>query len=387
MEILGLADDLTGALEVGAKFAGRGLAALVTTELSLDARGMNDTIQVLVIDTESRHLEPAEAAERVYRLARAGQEQGIGFIYKKTDSTLRGNIGSELGALLGAYPDSRVIYVPAYPQMGRTVRQGHLYVDGVLVSETAFARDRLNPIAHSYIPDLLAGQCEVPVRRVDVEALRAVNTPAIYVCDGETEHDVRAAARILMESEGHLLAAGPAALAERIAELVGWPRGETAAWPAIENCLVINGSLHEVSTQQVRHAEANGWRSVDAEAAAAAISTSHWVILKRNSVSAEAGPDAAAREGEMVRGILEQAELDGLIIFGGDTAYGVVKAMGRPPVYPMGEVVPGVPLSRIDRKMIGQRERDLYLITKAGGFGSLDILCLLRKLLSQGQEE
>jgi len=374
MEILGLADDLTGALEVGAKFAGRGLTALVTTELSLDARGMNDTIQVLVIDTESRHLEPAEAAERIYRLARAGREQGIGFIYKKTDSTLRGNIGGELGALLKTYPDSRVIYVPAYPQMGRTVRRGHLYVDGVLVSETAFARDKLNPIAHSYIPDLLAGQCEVPVRRVDVDALRAVRTTAIYVCDGETEDDVRAAARILMESEGHLLASGPAALAERIAELVGWPRGEPATWPAIENCLVINGSLHELSGQQVRYAEAKGWRSVDAQAAAAAIFESHWIIL-------------AAHGGEMVRGILEQAELDGLIIFGGDTAYGVVKAMGRPPVYPIGEVVPGVPLSRIDRETIGQRKRDLYLITKAGGFGSLDILCLLRKLLSQGQEE
>jgi uncharacterized protein YgbK (DUF1537 family) len=177
-----------------------------------------------------------------------------------------------------------------------------------------------------------------------------------------------------MESEGHLLASGPAALAERIAELVGWPRGEPATWPAIENCLVINGSLHELSGQQVRYAEAKGWRSVDAQAAAAAIFESHWIIL-------------AAHGGEMVRGILEQAELDGLIIFGGDTAYGVVKAMGRPPVYPIGEVVPGVPLSRIDRETIGQRKRDLYLITKAGGFGSLDILCLLRKLLSQGQEE
>jgi uncharacterized protein YgbK (DUF1537 family) len=344
--ILVLADDLTGALETGAKFAGNGVAALVTTELSLTPAGMDPTIQVLVIDMESRHLPPAEAALRVNALARAGRERGVRFIYKKTDSTLRGNIASELGALLEGCPGWRLVYGPAYPQMGRTVRQGCLYVNGVPVSETEFARDPLSPVRQSSIPHLLAGLAE-----------------AVEVLDGETDADVKAAARNLLESGDHFLAAGPAALAERLAELGPWPRRRPAPWPVIKNCLVINGSLHELSARQVQHAEVQGWPLVEPGAAAGL----GWAILK---------VPVAARTGETVRDILKQVTLDALVVFGGDTAYGVLTALGGPPVYPLGEIVPGVPMSRA---------RDLYLITKAGGFGSVDILAALRDRLSGSQ--
>ena len=350
-QVLVLADDLTGALETGAKFAGHGIAALVTTELSLTPVGMNEAIQVLVIDTESRHLAPAEAAARVHTLACAARDWGVRFIYKKTDSTLRGNIASELGALLEAYPGLRLVYVPAYPQMGRTVRQGCLYVNGVPVSETEFARDPLNPIRESSVPHLFAGLVE-----------------SIEVVDGEADADVKAAARSLLESGDRFLAAGPAALAEHLAALGPWPRQQSAPWPAIHNALVINGSRHELSARQVRYAEGQGWPLVEP----GAVATSGWAILKPG----EAGPDVAARTGKMVRDMLKQVTLDALVVFGGDTAYGILSALAGPPLYPLGEVVPGVPLSRM---------RDLHLITKAGGFGSLDILSLLRDRLSRSQ--
>ena len=354
-QVLVLADDLTGALETGAKFAGLGIAAVVTTELSLTPDGINEAIQVLVIDTESRHLPSAEAAAIVYTLARAGRDRGVRFIYKKTDSTLRGNIASELGALLEAYPGSRLVYAPAYPQMGRTVRQGCLYVNGVPVSETEYARDPLNPVRESYIPHLFAGPAH-----------------SVEVVDGETDADVQAAARVLLESGDHFLAAGPAALAEHIAELGPWPRRRPAPWPAIKSCLVINGSRHELSARQVRHAAAQGWPLVAPEAVAA----SGWAILKPGAVTSQPGPEVAARTGQTVRDMLKQVTLEALVVFGGDTACGILSALGRPPVFPLGEVAPGVPLSRL---------LDLHLITKAGGFGSLDILSVLRDLLSGSQ--
>lgn len=344
--ILVLADDLTGALEVGAKFAGQGVAALVTTELSMTPAGMNPAVQILVIDTESRHLPPAEAARKVFTLARAGRDRGVRFIYKKTDSTLRGNIASELGALLEACPGWRLVYAPAYPQMGRTVKHGRLYVNGVPVSETEFARDPLSPVRESYIPHLFPGLAG-----------------AVEVLDGETDGDVKAAAQSLLESGDHILAAGPAALAERLAELGPWPRQQPAPWPVVKSCLVINGSRHELSARQVQYAEAQGWPVFEP----GAVAVSGWAILRVR---------AAARTGEAVRDILKQVTLDALLVFGGDTVYGVLSALGRPPVHPLGEVAPGVPLSRA---------RDLYLITKAGGFGSVDILSVLRDRLSRSQ--
>ena len=61
-------------------------------------------------------------------------------IYKKTDSTLRGNIAAELRALADLFPTWRIGYAPAYPALGRTVKNGVLYVDDVPVSETAVRR-------------------------------------------------------------------------------------------------------------------------------------------------------------------------------------------------------------------------------------------------------
>ena len=152
--ILGLADDLTGALEIGAKFAAAGIGVLVTTVPAVEPLA-----EVLVVDTETRHREPAEAAAVVRALVLAGRRSGASLVYKKTDSTLRGNIGAELGALMEAWPGAPLLYAAAYPRLGRTVRGGVLRVDGVPVAETAFARDPLNPIHESNIPCLLAPFC------------------------------------------------------------------------------------------------------------------------------------------------------------------------------------------------------------------------------------
>ena len=78
--------------------------------------------------------------------------------------------------------------------------------------------------------------------------------------------------------------------------------------------------------------------------------------------------------GEIVRDALSRVKLDALCIFGGDTAHGILKAIGNPPLRPLGEIVPGVPLSRVTG-------RDLILITKAGGFGPVDVLPAIRRAL------
>ena len=132
LKVLGFADDLTGALEAGAKFAGRGMRTVVT------AAGENcPGYEAVVVDTETRHLSRAEAEAVLTALA--GGEAEV--IYKKTDSTLRGHIGAELRAMAGVY-GAGVAYIPAYPAMGRTVRRGQLHVNGVPVHRTAFGQGR-----------------------------------------------------------------------------------------------------------------------------------------------------------------------------------------------------------------------------------------------------
>lgn len=348
MDLLGLADDLTGALEVGAKFAAAGIEALVAT--GPESRRP----PVLVIDLETRHLPAGEAAGRV-RTAAAG----AALIYKKTDSTLRGNIGAELGALIAAHPDSPLIYAPAYPAMGRAVRGGHLYIEGVPAHRTAFARDALNPIACSDIVRMLRAQTDAPVVAANAADLHRLAPGVIYVCDGESDADVEQAAAAVLA--GCRLAAGPGALAESIARRMPLARAPAPRPPRLRRCLVINGSRHERSTAQVCHAVQRGWRVVGIEAALAA----DWTILEGNGIGM----------GSRIRDRLRSAKLEALIIFGGDTAYSILHALGDPPLRPLGEVVPGVPVSRVEGF-------DLHLISKAGGFGAVDLLPAIRSALA-----
>ncbi len=316
MELLALADDLTGALEAGAQFAARGIPVIVTTRPQV----YSCPERVLVIDTETRHLDATTAAALIRQLAAHARQLGISFVYMKTGSTLRGNIGPELAALMAVYPESQLIYAPAYPAMGRTVRGGRLYVNGVPVDETEFARDTLNPVKECHIPTLVG--------------------PYVSVWDGDSDEHVEQAAEAVLRMGGMHLAAGPAALAGQISARLPGGHPTISDWPRVRRCLVINGSRHEVSRAQVARAEAAGWP-----------------VLETTVV-----------------GLLPEIAPDAVVVFGGDTAFDLIRDLGEPPLVPLGEILPGVPVSRVE---------GFHLITKAGGFGSPDLLLTLRELLDR----
>ena len=116
VKLLIIADDFTGALDTGVQFTKVGIKTkvLVNTELNLD---QNSDVEVLVLNAETRHLEKKQAYDIIYRLIKTAEKAKIPFIYKKTDSALRGNIGSELAAVLNASEDSILSFIPAFPSM------------------------------------------------------------------------------------------------------------------------------------------------------------------------------------------------------------------------------------------------------------------------------
>ena len=308
--ILALADDLTGALETGAKFRD---AVVTTGEVRLDE-------PVLVIDTETRHVTPPHAADVIRRTV------GDAILnYKKPDSTLRGNIAAELRALISAFPDRPLIYAPAYPDLGRTVRNGWLLIDGVPAHQTAFARDPRNPVSESDVRKLLDG--------LDVR-----------VVDGETNADVEDAAREILASEPPALAAGPGALAGALGRLMGLEPPNHPAHASLRRCLIVNGSLHPASAAQIDFARARGLFDED------------WTLC--------------GREPEAVLSALRDSRFDAIVVFGGDTAFDLHKALRFREFRTMGEVLTGVPMSRCG---------GLYWITKAGGFGPPELLCDIRR--------
>src|SRR5690349_18184256 len=127
LQMLVIADDLTGANDAGAQFAQAQIRSIVLTDHAL--RDIPGGYAVAVINTASRHASPREAAERVERAVKLGLNNGARCFYKKTDSTLRGNIAVELKALQQATGAGFLPFVPALPDLGRTTRDGVHYVD------------------------------------------------------------------------------------------------------------------------------------------------------------------------------------------------------------------------------------------------------------------
>jgi uncharacterized protein YgbK (DUF1537 family) len=353
--ILVLADDMTGALEVAAVFADSGFRTIVSTK---PLRGVYD--EVLVIDTETRHSSPSAAFERVVALA---QQTGVtpDLLYKKTDSTLRGNIRSELMALAKLYPEKRIGYAPAYPAQGRVVKNGVIHVNGVPLAETAFARDCLNPVVSSSIRDLIGPDFQCTI------------------FDGSTDLDVQKAAAAILADQTMRIAAGPAALAEAIAAQLQRRNTNHRALPRVRTCIVMNGSRTEISRSQIRHAESH--------CCLVRNGTGSWSLADPDIADEPAAATVAAMRAEQLIRLLRQRPTDGVLIIGGDTAYAFLAALGSPPIVPITQLVPGVAISRISNSDVKSRlplyHGDLILITKAGGFGEVDVLCRIRQILEQ----
>lgn len=380
--ILVLADDLTGALEAGAKFAGQGIPARVIVANQDWIPAAPRGIPVLVLDTETRHVSPDEAERKIYALTRAAIADGFGLMYKKTDSTLRGNIGSELRGLLEGCPGRSLLYVPAYPTMGRIVKQGVLYVGGQPVSATDFACDDLNPVTESSVVKLLTPHVPVSSVSVDQGKVCNANSGSVYVCDAESDDEVERWAQFFWGSADFNLAAGPAAFLHCLAKRTQLPRSQPAQLPRANRVLIVSGSRNSKSLGQIQYAKRDGFPIISLSSQLGQMGDKGWWILHHDSETTEL-PDQLAAQ---VASILDKAELDALVVFGGDTAYAVLRVLGESEVSPIGEVVEGVPVSRVwfqrNSGSPGGFERDILLITKAGGFGPRNVLQQIRDALA-----
>ena len=181
-----LADDFTGALDTGIQFAKSGARTRVITDTDCDFSGIQ--AQVLVIDTETRHLRPSEAGNVIGKIVRRAAVSGITFFYKKTDSALRGNAGAEMEALLAASGGKCLHFLPAFPQMNRLVRDGVLYIDSVPVAESVFGKDPFEPVLKSSVPEILAAQTALPVLTADELTEEA---EGIIVYNSESQEELR----------------------------------------------------------------------------------------------------------------------------------------------------------------------------------------------------
>jgi uncharacterized protein YgbK (DUF1537 family) len=206
----------------------------------------------------------------------------------------------------------------------------------------------------------------------------------VIICDGETDADVEAAAQAFAGSEVFKVAAGPSAFAAHWARMVNLPRRPCPSLPSVRTALVVSGSRHEASLRQVAQAKRDGFPTIDAGSSPGVTADGGWFILEQAPV---AGTSAYARRlAEATCQILSRSAIEAVVVFGGDTAYALVEALGHPPLVTLGELLEGIPVAAIEAKQLsaclGPRDRDLYVVTKAGGFGLPHAVAALRNRLA-----
>lgn len=196
-----VADDFTGAAEVGAVGLRHGLRAEVQTSFH-PATG----VDLVVIDTASRSAPRAAAVRQVAaEVARLRDGGGVEWIYKKVDSVLRGHVVAELVETLELLHLERALLVPNNPSLGQVIRRGQYLIDGRPLPETRYALDPEYPAATAGVLDLL-GQAH-GVALTYREASEPLPMSGIVVSAGESRADLDALAARL---DGRTLAAGAA---------------------------------------------------------------------------------------------------------------------------------------------------------------------------------
>jgi uncharacterized protein YgbK (DUF1537 family) len=379
-----IADDLTGAMDVAGPFAARGQPTWVVVDDRACTPQQCHGAVVVSINTASRHLPADQAARRVHDAAVRLIPAGTGIVIKKIDSTLRGNVAAETLAMMDALGRRNAIVAPAFPGQGRTVRDGIVHVHGVPLAQTNFARDALSPpplaplreVFRSAAPAMRTAS--VPAAGPFELAVRAGDRMAAVV-DSESDQDLAKTVSTLVGRLDACVLVGSAGIAAAVAE-VCLERGARPETPAVQDeVLVMVGSRAEQSIEQAallaqQHeadmALAPNGRLTDERAFAVAART----LIAR----AVPGPDgqegnAEAVAAEMARNavrLLQTRPIGALVATGGDTAVAILQALGQPALQVMGDLMPGIPYGRI--RVAG---RPVWLVTKAGGFGTREALC------------
>ena len=383
MLIAVIADDLTGAADAGVQLVSAGYRTAVFFR---ESEVFADDLDAVSFDTDSRAMPAGFAAMRVLEATRAAREARI--VYKKLDSTLRGNVAAELAAALGGARRERVVVAPAFPAAGRTTVGGIQRVHGVPVDETEMANDPANPVREAHVPGLLAGAFS-SVGALGVEDLadpdlvrRALEDYECVVADAERDADLEALVRAVPDP-ARVLWAGSAGLALALGSVYPGPCAGTAGVQRapIRPVLVVVGSLSGVAREQVRRlVEAFGAVDVPVDgkesnavhkaigAARKALGGGTCAVVRSTEERVASSESVLWELAEVVALLSEEGLFEGLVLTGGATAVGVARRLGAAGIRLEGEVEAGIPMGAL----IGPRPYPV--VTKAGGFGKRDTL-------------
>jgi uncharacterized protein YgbK (DUF1537 family) len=354
-----IADDLAGALDTSAQFAGNGRAIRVFLNGRLPEGSQGD----IAIDAATRDRDGPFAAERASRMAGLLSPGAETLSYKKVDSRLRGHPGLELAATLRAAPARHCIIAPAFPVHGRVTRGGRQYLMGDGARE---------PVGEDLRTVFASLGIEVSLRRPGDAVPEGVS-----LWDAETDLELGIIAGAGAGLRG-VLWCGSGGLAAAIAG-----SRSRQAIPTRAPMLGIFGSDHPVTAAQLAPFGGRMFRTEDGEsdapAVAARLRESGVCFVGFRLPAGTSRPEAAGRIATGIAGLVPRIPPPrSLLVTGGETALSVCLSVGADHLEVHGELAPGIPVSRI----VGGIWDGVQMVSKSGAFGDEMLLLRIVSLLS-----
>ncbi|WP_232324819.1 four-carbon acid sugar kinase family protein [Halobacillus mangrovi] len=411
-----IADDLTGANDTGVQFAKQGLQ---TTVLFSEAQVETSIVSgdVIVVNSDSRAVETEESYKIVHNIASKLHKAQVTRVFKKIDSTMRGNIGAEIDAVMDVYPFQISIVVPSFPKSNRVTENGIHYVSGIPLTDTEFANDPTCPVDDSNLVALLEKQSNRSVKLISLEDVRkgptylierlrdiSIHSPkSIVVMDAVSEEDLNSISLAGWELKENALWVGSAGIASHISTLIcKRDHVESKTIQARHPILVVGGSMSPVTHQQTRvlkeHNNINEIVIQPCEFLQSSsfseevervlekgqellkngdliISTNrdkeHFLTVKEvqgefGLTNYEVGKRISAGIGEITSRLVRSRTIQGIILTGGDIAGVTCNQLDGNGIRVFGEVEDGIPYG----ELFGGPFEGLPIVTKAGAFGS-----------------
>lgn len=416
MKLAVIADDLTGANDTGVQFAKQGLN---TTVLFSDTKLKEAHVQddVIVLNSDSRALEAEEAYRIVHEQASRLQDLHIEDIFKKIDSTMRGNIGAEIDAVMDVFNYKISFVVPAFPNSKRTTINGNHYIDEVPLAETEFANDPASPVKESYLPDLLQKQSKRKVELLSISDVRKgsdhiakkVNEllsdklSKVILIDGTSDEELKMIVEAAQSIHESILWVGSAGIAYHLA-------GEGQTSEPLQSTqvnerdpvLVVAGSLNSITGRQIEDMKKNHRvqevvisperffdekkreKEMDrvVEAGLALLEKGDLVLSTNRTKEAvqrvkelqqefglssfELGHLIAESMAIIAGRLIEQSNTCGAVLTGGDIAGTTCQVLKGEGIRVTGEVETGIPYGHL----VGNKYDCFPVVTKAGAFGT-----------------
>lgn len=411
-----IADDLTGGADAGAQFAKWGLNTLLISwkDNSRVALSKYTHQDVLVVNTNSRGLSPDKASSLISNLLKNYEKDLFPILYKKIDSTLRGNIGYEIDAILKRMNGSLCFMAPSYPEQNRRLVGGIMIVGEKPLALTEIARSTTSPIQESHVYKLLQQQSQNSVGWIDL-TLVASNVKGLQnavekeqkrgirliIFDAVSRRDLTNVAEVGFSLKKKPLFVGSAGLAEEVAKAISPPKFPLRPIKSFKHILIVSGTASTVTHQQLRRLESKRISAFQLHKSLLInddpkVQTDRKDFSKKIAKSLSQGVAILKTPSEMlftedskdlpihlkiVKTLaditLQSLELSkvairdlALILTGGDTAQSIMNVLENDGIEIEGELLEGI----VRGHLIDGNWNGLSIITKAGAFGRDDAL-------------